>query len=294
MPQIERLIPVSESVSLHTIISTPTSPTSRSTIILLHFWGGSNRTWAPLIALLENEVSIIAPSLRGWGKSSRPSQIAAYHSADYAADIAGLFRKLEARQPNLFSRGIVLVSHSMGAKIAQLLLTKLNTRELIKAVVLVAPAPAGSFALLDDMREQQIHAYDNIEVAKFVIQNVLLGKPDNVNEAALVSLATDAVSGGPEARAAWPAYGMADELERTVLTEVELFSHAGQPLKILVVVGELDRVETRENVEARVSNVLSSADAMVETMILGNVGHLSPVEAPEQVAQAVLKLASTT
>ena len=288
MPQIESFIQTSENISLHTSITTPTTPTSRPTLLPLHFWGGSNRTWAPLTKYLEKEFCIIAPSLRGWGQSSRPSDANAYRIVDYTTDILEMIQELKTHQPDLLSRGIVLVGHSMGGKIVQLLLTKLTT-DLVKGVVLLAPAPSGSFTLPGNMREQQIHAYDSTDSAAVVMQNVLVGKPDNVDQKTLNSLATDAVSASAEAKAAWPAYGMVEDLEQTL---IQTLSHAAQTPRVLVMVGELDRVETPQNVKTRVSELLETAGVDVKTITLENVGHLSPVEAPRQISEAVLEFAT--
>ena len=288
MPRTESLIQVSDSVSLHTIISKPNTPTSLPTLLLLHFWGGSNRTWTPLVTHLADEVNTIAPSLRGWGESSKPSEPEVYRVGDYASDVSALIQHLETHEPDLLSPGLLLCGHSMGGKMAQVLPTKLENPEVIKGVVLLAPAPSGRFALPDDMREQQIHGYDNFDSAKWVIQNVLLGKPDNVDDEALVILANEVVKGAAEARAAWPSYGMAEDYGKAVVDGLAKFVQAGQKSRVLVIVGELDRVETPENVEARVSGVFSNANASVERMVLEGIGHLSPVEAPQRIAQAII------
>lgn len=237
---------------------------------------------------LEDEFNSIAPSLRGWGQSSKPSRSNAYRILDHAADIDGLIQGFRTQQPHLFAHGIILVGHSMGGKIAQLLLASLADYSLVKGLVLVAPAPSGGFALPEDMREQQVHAYDNNDSATFVMENVLLGKPDKVDQN---MLAEDATSGSPEAKAAWPAYGMAEDHEHTVVAALKRYSHEAQIPRILVVAGELDRVETPENIEKRVSKVLSDAGASVQTVTLQDVGHLIPVEAPELLSQAVSRFA---
>lgn len=41
----------------------------RPTLVFLHYWGGSSRTWAPVIARLENHATL-AIDFRGWGRSN--------------------------------------------------------------------------------------------------------------------------------------------------------------------------------------------------------------------------------
>lgn len=287
MPYREVSITASKDISLHTVISTPQNPSDRPALLLLHFWGGCNRTYRPLIKLLDNKYTIIAPSLRGWGQSSRPDDPKAYRMTDHAADFVGLLQNLRSDEPELLANGVVLVGHSMGGKIAQLLPTYTGVGPLVKGVILVAPAPTGSFALPEDMREQQIHGYDSTGSAYFVVANVLLGKPDNVTEDIITDTVSDAVSASSGARAAWPRYGMAEDYEGVVAEGMKKFTAAGISPKVLVVVGELDRVETPANVERRVAKVLGNAGADVKTESLSDIGHLIPLEAPQKLASAL-------
>ncbi|KAK3614958.1 hypothetical protein LTR56_026901 [Elasticomyces elasticus] len=217
MSQTEQIIQVSEDIHLHTIISTPNQPTTpaRPTLVLFHFCSGANNTYCPLITHLCSDFALIVPSLRGWGESSRPTNPGAYRTADYGADMVALLQKLSSESPELFSNGVVLVGHSMGAKIAQWLLTQqhlLPRSTMIRGIVLLAPAPAGSHSLPLEMREQQVHGYDNAASAEFVVQNVLLGRLDAVSDRIVGEIVADAVAGSEGARAAWPRYGMGEDL----------------------------------------------------------------------------------
>lgn len=280
----ETSIAVSKDITLDVLISSPTKSLIQPTLALLHFWGGSNRAFYPIIALLENKHNIIAPSLRGWGRSTKPDEPQAYHITDYADDVVSLLTHLRYSNPELLSNGVVLVGHSMGGKVAQVLTTYSEMAPLLKGMALIAPAPAGRFALPEDMREQQVHAYQNVESASFVFSNVLLGRPSSVDEVALADLAADATFGGLHARAAWPTYGMAEDYEDSVVKSVKKYRENAENLKVLIIVGELDRVETPSNVATKVAMVLKDASAFVTFEILPGVGHLAPVEAPGSIA----------
>lgn len=74
---IEKTIQVpstSGPIELDTVINVCSSvrAKTRPTLLLLHFWGGSKRTWRRVVEELKDECNVIAPSLRGWGRSSRP------------------------------------------------------------------------------------------------------------------------------------------------------------------------------------------------------------------------------
>ncbi|KAF2493670.1 alpha/beta-hydrolase [Lophium mytilinum] len=280
-------IPISPSITLHTLLSAPSQSSDRPALLLLHFWGGSNRIYQPSISLLQARYPIIAPSLRGWGTSSAPADATAYRITDYAADIVALLLHLQMEHPTLLANGIVIAGHSMGGKLAQVLLSYKEVAPLVRGLVLIAPAPAGRFALPDDMREQQIHAYDSIESASFVVENVLLGKAESVSKAAKKELAEGMVAGSPGARAAWPEYGMAEDYERAVVESVEQYQRGRGQLKVLVIVGELDRVEEPGNVESRVAVALRNTGADVKMDRMTGVGHLVPLEAPETMASAI-------
>ena len=56
---------------------------------------------------------------------------------------------------------------------------------------------------------------------------------------------------------------------------------------MLVLVGELDTVETEQSVKKRTVGVLLQSGAGVKAVTLSGTGHLSPVEAQEEVADAI-------
>jgi pimeloyl-ACP methyl ester carboxylesterase len=85
-------------------------------LVFLHYWGGSSRTWRAVVDALPTRYRIIAPDLRGWGASAAPDTDA-YTLADFAADVEQLLTTLEVRQ-------YILIGHSMGGKIAQLLASR--------------------------------------------------------------------------------------------------------------------------------------------------------------------------
>lgn len=49
-------------------------------LVFLHYWGGSSRTWLPVIQHLSNTHRCMAIDFRGWGKASK-------HCDDYSLEI---------------------------------------------------------------------------------------------------------------------------------------------------------------------------------------------------------------
>ena len=75
------------------------------TLVFIHYWGGSRRTWSEVVARLSKRFRCIALDVRGWGKSDR-------HADDYslfaqADDVQGVIAALNVKD-------VVLVGHSMG------------------------------------------------------------------------------------------------------------------------------------------------------------------------------------
>lgn len=127
------------------------------------------------------------------------------------------------------------------------------------------------------MREVQARAYGSEDVG-----DVLLGTPDAVGDEAADARVADALVGSVEAKAAWPLYGDFEAgVKEGVASQTEV-----QP-RILVVVGELDRVEPEAAVRERAVRVWEDAGARVEGEKSGGVGHLIPVEAPGMLGKRV-------
>lgn len=90
----------------------PAAVPSGVTVLLLHGFLDAGSTWdlvAPLLARQGHEV--LAPDLRGFGKSAWIGAGGYYHFADYVADVAELVEVHAARR-------LVLVGHSLGGNVA--------------------------------------------------------------------------------------------------------------------------------------------------------------------------------
>jgi pimeloyl-ACP methyl ester carboxylesterase len=86
------------------------------TLVLLHGWPEFWLTWRPVMDLLGNHFDMIAPDLRGFGKSGHPNPAPSDQvGADvHARDLKGLLDRLQIDR-------FGIVSHDVGAYIAQIL-----------------------------------------------------------------------------------------------------------------------------------------------------------------------------
>jgi pimeloyl-ACP methyl ester carboxylesterase len=83
--------------------------------VFLHYYGGSARVWRKVIAALPKSYHSIAIDQRGWGESDPPAS--GYSLADLADDAQGVIEALNLKR-------YILVGHSMGGKVAQLMASR--------------------------------------------------------------------------------------------------------------------------------------------------------------------------
>jgi pimeloyl-ACP methyl ester carboxylesterase len=231
------------------------------TLLFLHYWGGSSRTWGPVISDLRTDFRCVAYDHRGWGDSDKPET--GYSIECLAKDAEALIQALGLCR-------YVLIGHSMGGKVAQRLAAK--RPEGLEALILVAPAPPTPMAVPEDVRKQMIQAYQNPEAVQFLIQNVLtsVSLPEQIRE----QIIEDTLKGGLAAKHAWPEKGMLEDISSAV---------PNISVPTLVLAGENDQIEKIESLErALVPNIPTA-----RMTIIPETGHLSPLEVPDQIASEI-------
>lgn len=277
------------------------------TVVFLHYWGGSTRTWAQVASRIaragtsagyRTAYRTLSIDFRGWGLSTGPADAAAYSISALADDVRDVLAQLR-RNGALAGGRIVLVGLSMGAKVAQVVAARLVEKGVdsgdllsVSGVVLVSPAPVTALQLPPNMQEQQLHAYDSAESASFVARNVLTesfrggggggGYPELPE-----NLVEDMLRGNPSARAAWPAYAMAEDVSATSISSLANTSSSLPP--VLVLAAEKDVVEPLERVRSGVQGRIPGA----QLEVVAGSGHLSPIDAPEAVADSIVRFMDT-
>lgn len=227
-------------------------------LVFLHYWGGSSRTWHHVIEALEPQFRTIAIDQRGWGKSEAPES--GYTVADMADDAQGVIDALDLER-------FILVGHSMGGKVAQLIASR-HPVGLI-GLALIAPAPPGALGLDLATRQGMTHAYDTRASIIATVEQVLA--PDGLDADDLETVIQDSLVGSPAAKAAWPLATSQEDIARAV-TEIDV--------PVIVISGENDRVDPPAVIRREVLARIPQA----RLTVLPKVGHLSPLEAPEQIA----------
>jgi 3-oxoadipate enol-lactonase len=123
-----------------------------------------------------------------------------------------------------------------------------------------------------EMRAAMLDSYQTRQGAQEAL-NILTYQP--LAEQEREALIADTLGGAADAKRSWTEHGMIAEL-------------GSDPLPIavptIVLVGDQDRVERAEALRRIYSRDLPQA----ELRVMSGVGHLSPLEAPEEIARACL------
>ena len=227
-------------------------PGTGPTLVFLHYWGGSARTWDLVVDRLAGR-DVLRVDFRGWSRSS--ALPGPYTLGQLADDTLAV----------LADAGVtdyVLVGHSMGGKVAQLVAA---TRPAgLRGIVLVGSGPAKPAAqVTPEYQEALSHAYDSAESVAGARDHVLtggdldLGRLDDTE---------------------WPLRGIAQDItEHTRMVSVPA----------LVVAGEHDQVEPVGVLRDNLVPYLSQADFVV----VPHTGHLIPLEAPADLVDAITAFA---
>src|SRR5687767_2908929 len=104
----------------------------RPTLVLLHGYSDSWRSYLPLMASLSDRFRVVAISYRGHGDSSKPAD--GYDMATLSADVVGVIEALGIDKA-------IMVGHSMGSLVAQRI--ALQCPQLVEKLILI-----GAFATL--------------------------------------------------------------------------------------------------------------------------------------------------
>jgi pimeloyl-ACP methyl ester carboxylesterase len=230
-------------------------------LVFLHYWGGSSRTWGRVIAALPKLYRTIAIDHRGWGESDAPAS--GYGLADLADDAQGVIEALDLKR-------YVLVGHSMGGKVAQLMASRRTGG--LAGLVLVAPSPAQPMALPPEAREAMAGAYSTRESVGAAIDQMLTAKVLSPEDREQVI--ADSLRGAPQAKAAWPRSTSLEDITRDV---------SAINVPTAVIAGELDRVDGVGLLKAELLPRIPHAVLHV----LPGTGHLSPLEAPRELARLI-------
>jgi pimeloyl-ACP methyl ester carboxylesterase len=230
-------------------------------LVFLHYYGGSSRTWKHVTAKLAPIFRTITIDHRGWGESDAPE--GGYGLADLAADAEGVIAALNLQR-------YVLVGHSMGGKVAQLMASRQPVG--LAGLILVAPSPPSPMIMPAQAREMMAGAYASREAVEASIDTMLTAKPLSAEDREQVI--EDSLRGAPQAKAAWPRSTSLEDIAAQV---------GDISVPTLVIAGALDRVDPPIRLRAELLPRIPQAVMHV----LPATGHLSMLESPDAVAELI-------
>ena len=228
-------------------------------LIFLHYWGGSSRTWRIVIDRLGDKSRCIALDQRGWGASIATD--ARYDLSVMADDVEAVARQLGLGR-------YVLVGHSMGGKVAQIVAAR-RPKELV-GLVLIAPAPPTPMPVPEAVRAGMLQSYGS---RAGVLQALAVLGGESLSSELREQVIEDTLRGAPEAKRTWTERGMIQDVTAG-LDAVRL--------PVTVVVGDRDQVEH----EAALRDIFARFLPQTSFRVLQGIGHLSPLEAPDALADA--------
>lgn len=234
------------------------------TLIFLHYFGGSSRTWQPVIDLLAADFRCIALDLRGWGASDAPPSEAACRAEDMAADVQALIAELGLTE-------YALVGHSMGGKVAQFLASRAPAG--LTPLLLSAPSPLSPEPMTEDDRRAMRAAWGDADASRQTLAKIAcLPLSPEVTEAVVA----DNLRASRTAWEAWADVGSREDLSA-------LASQITVPTHVLSGTGDAvlpPDVLAREVVQRIPGATLTTVP---------DAGHLLPLEAPDAVAEWIRK-----
>ncbi len=245
-----------EPVRLHVTEAGSGSPA----LVFLHYMGGSGRTWTEVIDRLSGAQRCIASDLRGWGAS--PQDCSQFGLEAMADDVAAMVEDLGLAE-------YVLIGHSMGGKISQMLAGRRPPG--LFGLVLVAPAPPTPLNVPAAFRQVALERYQSFGGMQEVFP-ILTERPLSPEIRAMVI--ADTLGAALGAKRGWFEPGMDLDITAAV---------AAIEAPTLVMVGMADQVET----EASLRRAFGSHLQHAKFHILQGVGHLAPLEAPDEVADTI-------
>jgi len=229
-------------------------------LVFLHYWGGSSRTWAPVIQCLASTQRCVAIDFRGWGQSSKDA--GDYSLQTLASDVIGVIGQLGLKE-------FFVLGHSMGGKVAQLLAARQPAG--LRGLILFGPAPPTPMNVPEEQRKGYVGLYDSREGAEMVIRNLT---PHPLPDAIREQIIEDSMRGSPGAKRAWPMEGMSADISDEAAKII---------VPVHVIAGGDDSVEPEASLRATFGKVIRDVDFAV----LPGVGHIAPLEAPSKLAEAI-------
>ncbi|AWG20199.1 hypothetical protein FFWV33_00990 [Flavobacterium faecale] len=227
-----------------------------ATIVFVHYFGGDAGSWSWLIDYLKSDYRCVALDLPGFGNSEsleHPS------ISSYSIYIANFIEALELEN-------YYLCGHSMGGKLV-LYVNTLLKKNLPKKIILIAPSPPTIENMSQKEKERMLDHPNRVEAIT------------TVNNAIKKELAHDRFEYAVESQlkieeGAWK-WWINDGMNESI---TDIIIENSTP--VLLIYSTDDPIIKEHDINKEVLPYLKK----VETVALSGIGHLIPMESPEELA----------
>ena len=259
-----------------TPLSSPTS--DQPTLVFLHYFGGSSRTWLPVIARLADHFPCVALDLRGSGESrvdpATSETTLAYSLDTLAGDLPALVAELGCSR-------YVLIGHSMGGKVALAVAASHGCAPGLQSLVLFAPSPPTPEPMSEPERVRLLAGGGQESAARQTLEEIT-AQPLSPDEFAVAL--SDQLLVAPAMWRAWLEYGnRLDISARLPRVQVPVFLATGA--KDPNITPKLLRQTIADQLPASFSH---------EPVTIPDAAHLIPLNAPVAVADFIRRAVAST
>lgn len=231
-------------------------------LVLMHFLGGSHRTWSAALPYLDENNLCVAIDSPGFGDAG---ELDGYSVGEMADQVDATIRQLGLSK-------CVLVGHSMTGKVAVALAAR--KPDYVGGLVLVAPSPPGPQPMSEESRaKQRAYRKTRQEAEQFVDESSAHRLPDAVREVAIA----DAQRVNLDAWRAWVDHGSQEDWSGRI---------GMLDYPVLLLCGEDDKQVPGPDDQRRLT-LVHFPNSRIE--LISGAGHLMPLQTPQTIADKILE-----
>ena len=231
----------------------------REILVFLHYFGGSAASWDWVIKRLSKDYRCIAITLPGFGSSPALKKPSIQAFAEFVQ------RELDSKGIKNYS----LAGHSMGGKIAMQIAVS-APKNIVGQLILIAPSPPTTENTPEKEKELMLHHTEPHIAEKLIKGSVKKSLTNEQFDLALeTQLSTDLTT--------W-RWWILEGMKHSIANNLHFLD-----LPVTVLASNDDPVMTSEVIKEQVMPYLNNAQLVTTE----GVGHLSPFEAPEWIAEQI-------
>lgn len=241
---------------------------SDTTLVFIHYFGGSAETWKGVIDILSTHFRCMALNLPGFGNI----EIHERPSISYYAD----FIKKELSKLDI--KKYILIGHSMGGKIAIQLAIKEQKANAVQQLILLAPSPP-TIERMSDGEKQRMLQHPNETVSMETV-NKIIRKKISLSQFDLAVYTQEIID-----RNVWQ-WWLNEGMNQPIKENTKALS-----LPITVISSEDDPCITGKMIREDVIPNLPTHTRLIMTQ---GIGHLYPYEATDWLAACINEIIGDT